>query len=249
MNLTPKTLRKLIFGTVGVVAIVLTFITLKIQKSHSKSNFEASVAQVTKNSQMSQNGSKTSKSNSVENSLQKFMNPSTNLISMDRQSVASPEYDKPTKDSDQELKPSMFDINSLKDVPKKGVVILFIYKPEVQSSKEYNKVISDYTNLINEDSKMKDNKPVYRVLNTKTSNTQPAVFHDFLTHGNKIQIMSAPNMEDLYAVGIKDGLVYTYITKTDTNRKSFNAQNLYNITYNLQNMGKDITHKGVDDDK
>lgn len=239
MNLTPKKLRALIFLLIFVLGIVLTTVTLSVQKNATKRHFSTTVAQVVEKGESVPKSSKNASSGEAPKYYSKFINPSTNFISADRQGSTHLAYNEPSKDSTPLKVAPIFQAKSLQDIPDKGVVFLFLYKPDVASSKDYQPVIDQFAND-------NHNKYQYRVLNTKDTNLNNDELYSFISSNGNDLIASPPNMDDLYAIGIKDKKVYTFITKTDTKFKSFNSQNLMNVGYNLEHLGEDITNKTKD---
>ena len=239
MNLTPKKLRALIFLLIFVLGIVLTTVTLSVQKNATKRRFSATVAQVVEKDDKPSKSSENSSLTEAQKSYAKFINPRTNFIASDRQGSTHLAYDEPSKDSTPLEVSPLFQAKSLQDIPDKGVVLLFLYKPDVASSKDYQPVIDQFAND-------NHNKYQYRVLNIKDSNLNNDELYSFISSNGNNPMASPPSMDDIYVIGIKDKKVYTFVTKTDTKFKSFNSKNLMNIGYNLEHLGKDSTDSSSD---
>lgn len=232
MNTSSKKFRNIFLGVILLIACLLTFITLKIQQKHTQDNFKSDLAEIAKKSENSSNEQKTSKNDTSKNSSKIYMIPETNQYANDRQAIKEPKYD---NQIEKVSLPYMdtYGIKSFRDVPSKGVVLVFLYKDNVESAKDYEPVIKE---VLSET----QNKVSIKIININSYDDSQGDFYNFYTKHTAKTPPSLPEAQDLYMLAISDNVVLDMITKTDTSKNSFNSKNVLNIISSVEKYRGDV---------
>lgn len=149
-----------------------------------------------------------------------YHSPDTNPVVNDSQVTTYHHYDISHKSAPLEGYENQTLVN-LKGVNHKGIVLLFVYKPNVYSSSRYQPVLNK---LFNKGYNGKVSQ--IQLINTEQSKLTQEQFQDFCAKHSRSKLANIPKYTDVYMVLVKNDRVLDYIMKTDKDKDGMNYTNI-----------------------
>lgn len=223
-----KKVQRLIFGGLVVMAILLTVITIGVQKQRSGENYQQMVQeQATPQKEERQSeednqalfGNDDASNQQFKPSLkdivdQKVVNDDVykRLIANEGKAVQQSglQYDHKEYDAIESRYLASYALNNFNELPKDEVILLLFFSPKLQSARQYDAIIEQW--LQNRDES--DDGMKLKMINTAVFNDVDHQYYEFRSQGKPVANFLGP--EDLFFVGIADNQVVVEIPKSAT---------------------------------